>query len=114
MLQDYTPSIIEEMDHYDVTRQCWQCAHYRTSNGKTGHCSSLGMAQVCRDMTGVSFSEDIKLPVREDTDAGLCCEFVLSASEQVRAELMDILDDARLMARRHADHYQHLRRCAHA
>jgi hypothetical protein len=114
MLQEYTPSLLEEMDHYNIDRQCWQCAYYREGGTGSGTCTSLGMARACRDMTGVDFGEDIKLPVTEKTDAALCGEFELSRSAMVMEEIADMIGDARIEAQRHANHYAHLRRTAHA
>ena len=107
-------SLLDELDHYDITRPCRWCAHWKSKDGRTGNCTSLGMVEMIRGFTGIHFTEDVCLPVSDKTDAGLCSEFLLSASESVRLEISDTIDSARLQARRHADHYSHLRRPSHA
>ena len=114
MLQEYTPTILDDMDHYNIGKECWQCAHYKTTDGFTGKCTSLEQAQAIRDLTGVLFGEDMILPVTEKTDASLCGDFMLSHDEAVRLEIRDMLNDAIIESQRHADHYAHLRRTEYA
>ena len=113
MLQHYVPSILEDMDHYDITRNCWMCAHFQQWNSAQDRCDSPEMKQAVMDLTGVNFVNLI-LPVEQKTDAGLCAEFLLSTNPLVLEEIADMLEDARIQAQRHMQHYNHLRRCAHA
>jgi len=108
----YQPSILDEMDHYSIDRKCCMCGHFERWNSAPDRCGSKEMQQSIRDLTGVSFTA-LVLPVNHDTDASMCAEFLLSPEEAVQLEIQDQIDDARVEARRYADHYEHLRRTAH-
>ena len=109
MLMEYAPTILDELDHYNIDRKCWMCAHFQQWNSAPDRCDSDEMKQAVMDLTGVNFV-DLVLPVTHKTDASLCSEFCLSQEECARLEVLDMIQDARIEAQRHADHYRKLRR----
>ena len=109
MLMEYAPTILDELDHYNIDRKCWMCQHFSQWNSAQNRCDSDDLKQAVKDLAGVSFVNLI-LPVEHETDASLCAEFSLSREESARLELLEIIQDARIEAQRHADHYRKLRR----
>ena len=104
--------LLDEMDRYNIDRACWQCAHFTQWNSAHDRCGSKTMKQFIRDLTGVNFVQ-LVLPVNHDTDASLCNEFSLSHDEAVQMEIQNQINDAKVAARRYADHCSHLRKTAH-
>lgn len=92
MLQQF-PTLEQEMDHYNIDRKCWQCANYKHWNSAADRCESKDLKQSIIDLTGVRFTDAFILPVKEDTDASLCAEFLLSTNSFVLKEIADMLDD---------------------
>ena len=109
MLLDAGYNIVAE-DFYqqDMPKQCWQCEYFDNKHGAR-ICTSHTMRQAVRDMMGVEFT-CIALGVTKTTDAMLCDSWELSRNPDILGEVEQDIEEFRENERRHADHYNHLRR----
>ena len=106
----YTASygtIAEDFYQMDLPKTCGDCEHYSDSTG--GICTSSEMRRAIKDMMGIEF-DALGLGVKPDTDAMLCDSWMLSHDPEVLGRVEQDIEEFRENERRHADHYNHLRR----
>jgi hypothetical protein len=113
MLQPF-PTLTQEMDFYDISRECWQCKSYKSANGTDGKCTSREMRESIERFVGVTFTDAFIVPVNQDTDAASCVEYELKDDADTVEQIVETIEEKASQYRAHADHYNHLRRPAHA